>query len=74
MINSFGACACLGPQNGQPLCPCKMRNVKEMNGRYVEVIDHGAVNKPPFPRIGSDEWEKGLRSYFNTTDSKDAKP
>lgn len=28
-------CGCVGPQNGEPLCPCKMRGVKVVNGRYV---------------------------------------
>lgn len=31
-------CGCIGPQNGQPLCPCQMRNVK-----VVEVEDLGPV-------------------------------
>lgn len=28
------ACNCIGPQNGQPLCPCQMRFVQVRNGRY----------------------------------------
>ena len=28
-------CNCIGPQNGQPLCPCMMRGVRVKNGRYV---------------------------------------
>lgn len=39
------ACGCVGPQNGQPRCPCMMRNVKEVDGRWVEVIDHGPVRE-----------------------------
>ena len=34
-------CFCIGPQNGEPLCPCRMRNVRIINGRYIEQIDHG---------------------------------
>lgn len=34
-------CGCIGPQNGQPLCPCAMRGVKIVDGRYVQVVDHG---------------------------------
>lgn len=32
------ACNCIGPQNGQPYCPCTMaaRKVFEHNGRWVE--------------------------------------
>ena len=29
------ACNCVGPQNGQPYCPCQMRNVQIKEGRYV---------------------------------------
>jgi len=28
-------CGCVGPQNGQPLCPCAMRGVIVKGGRYV---------------------------------------
>lgn len=28
-------CACMGPQNGQPLCPCRMKSVQIVDGRYV---------------------------------------
>jgi hypothetical protein len=34
-------CFCMGPQDGQPLCPCRMRHVQVKDGRYVEMIDHG---------------------------------
>lgn len=30
------ACNCIGPQNGQPRCPCMMRGVIQRNGRWVE--------------------------------------
>lgn len=29
------ACNCVGPQDGQPLCPCRMRGVEIEDGRYV---------------------------------------
>lgn len=29
-------CFCRGPQNGEPRCPCAMRNVQIVNGRYVQ--------------------------------------
>lgn len=38
-----GACGCVGPQNGQPLCPCQMRNVRIKDGRYVREQDLGPV-------------------------------
>ena len=41
-------CFCVGPQNGQPLCPCKMRRVKVRKGRYVlREKDLGPVIKTP---------------------------
>lgn len=42
-------CGCVGPQDGQPLCPCRMRGVREVNGRWVETIDHGPVRPLPSP-------------------------
>ena len=36
-------CNCIGPQNGQPLCPCQMQNVKVVDGRYVFQQDLGPV-------------------------------
>ena len=29
------ACNCIGPQRGEPLCPCKMRGVIVRDGRYI---------------------------------------
>ena len=29
------ACFCIGPQNGEPLCPCRMRGVIIRDGRYI---------------------------------------
>ena len=29
LTKAIGACACLGPQNGEPLCPCKMRGISD---------------------------------------------
>ena len=33
--SQIGPCNCIGPQAGQPLCPCQMRGVVVKNGRYV---------------------------------------
>lgn len=35
------SCNCIGPQNGNPVCPCAMRGVTVENGRYVQKIDLG---------------------------------
>ena len=34
-------CNCIGAQNGDPACPCAMRRIKVVDGRYVQVIDYG---------------------------------
>lgn len=39
--SSLYPCHCIGPQNGQPVCPCQMRSVTIENGRYVRRIDLG---------------------------------
>ena len=39
------ACNCIGPQNGEPLCPCQMRTVKIIDGRYVRTQDLGPAPK-----------------------------
>ena len=36
----FGACGCMGPQNGEPFCPCKMRMVEKVNGDYYLIKEH----------------------------------
>ena len=41
-------CNCIGPQAGQPLCPCQMRHVTVENGRYVRRHDLGPVQ----PKVG----------------------
>ncbi|MEX2739933.1 hypothetical protein AB3480_00540 [Rhizobium mongolense] len=35
------ACNCIGPQKGQPLCPCMMTGVTIEDGRYVQKRDLG---------------------------------
>jgi hypothetical protein len=45
------ACFCVGPQNGQPVCPCRMRNVRRRNGRLVEERDLGPASDERFERF-----------------------
>ena len=57
--NSAGgvyACNCIGPQGDEPLCPCAMRGVKVMDGRFV--IDLGPVPK-------KSEWHGARLDGFN---------
>ena len=34
-------CNCIGPQNGEPMCPCRMRDVMIKDGRYMQIHDLG---------------------------------
>lgn len=34
-LQSINSCYCIGPQNGQPLCPCMMKGLIVRNGRYI---------------------------------------
>lgn len=41
------ACNCVGPRNGEPRCPCQMRNVIERDGRWIMLEqDLGPVVRP----------------------------
>ena len=44
-------CNCIGPQNGQPLCPCQMRGVAIINGRYVKTQDLGPAPDGGLPSV-----------------------
>jgi len=54
LVNTtFTQCNCIGPQNGQPLYPCQMRNVQIKDGRYVRPeIDLG----PAVQVIDTSKW------------------
>ncbi len=43
------SCGCIGPQNGEPVCPCQMRSVKVIDGRYVRVQDLGPAPNGGIP-------------------------
>jgi hypothetical protein len=47
-MDDVRACNCIGPQNGDPLCPCMMRDVRVRDGRWVREQDFGPV-RPPSP-------------------------
>lgn len=38
-------CGCIGPQRGEPVCPCQMACVKIVDGRYVMTRDLGPAPK-----------------------------
>ena len=46
MSNNARMCNCIGPQKGQPRCPCQMVNVIVRDGRYIQKeIDLGPARK-----------------------------
>lgn len=57
-------CACRGPQNGNPLCPCKMRGVRRVGGRLVKVVDLGPDPDPERARMEAwmDRFRKNARN------------
>lgn len=48
-LQAMRPCFCVGPQNGEPLCPCRMRSVRIVDGRYVQTIDLGPAPPPKTP-------------------------
>jgi hypothetical protein len=41
-VIAMHACNCIGPQRGEPKCPCMMRGVIVRNGRYIQAeVDLG---------------------------------
>lgn len=41
------SCNCVGPQKGQPLCPCQMRGLIQRDGRWIRPEqDLGPVDDP----------------------------
>ena len=42
------ACMCMGPQRGEPLCPCMMRAARQhiMGGTYMPSFVSGGVDDP----------------------------
>lgn len=51
LASEVTACGCIGPQNGEPLCPCMMRarRIYKKDGRWIEPEkDLGPVSKGSF--------------------------
>lgn len=36
----FEPCGCLGPRNGQPLCPCMMKMAEQVDGVWYRITEH----------------------------------
>ncbi|MGJ4857051.1 hypothetical protein ACN6KF_003035 [Labrys sp. La1] len=68
-LDSTHSCGCIGPQNGEPLCPCMMRGVQIKDGRYVRVEDLGPA---PGPNAKID-WQNKMiemQREYNSTAAK----
>lgn len=33
-------CGCMGPMDGQPVCPCRMAWVEVVDGKYYQIQEH----------------------------------
>lgn len=33
------ACGCMGPRNGEPVCPCAMKWVEKVDGQWYQITD-----------------------------------
>lgn len=44
-------CHCAGPRPGEPVCPCQMRDVRVIGGRYVLTRDLGPAPPKPDPKF-----------------------
>ena len=50
MASVSSACNCVGPQNGEPFCPCQMRGMIKRDGRWIRPEkDCGPVVPEPKP-------------------------
>ena len=45
-VQPLRMCNCIGPQRGQPVCPCQMQHVQVVDGRYVLTRDLGPAPPP----------------------------
>lgn len=55
-LADFHVCCCVGPQNGDPLCPCQMREVGVFGDRLVRVQDLGPRPKRPSKPDWPSDW------------------
>lgn len=46
---AINPCNCIGPQNGQPVCPCQMKGVTIKDGRYIKIQDLGPAHETTTP-------------------------
>lgn len=54
MSSAASACACLGPQNGEPLCPCRMRAARD----HFRIPEPARTYWPSAPLGGPTCWNE----------------
>lgn len=58
------SCGRVGPQNGEPLCPCKMRGVVIKDGRYVlPERDLGPVRARQYGKASANVMQSGFGRF-----------
>lgn len=61
-VTSADGCACLGPEDGEPACPCAMRWVELVDNEYyrIHVNSNGVAHTAEFlGKVGDfDPWNK----------------
>jgi hypothetical protein len=45
------SCGCIGPQNGEPYCPCQMRGPRQADGRWVKDMGPVDPHRIALPKI-----------------------
>lgn len=64
LLMQSGTCGCVGPAPGYPLCPCAMRGIQVINGRFVRPAqDLGPV---PTDYDPLDPGGRNRKSFFET--------
>lgn len=49
----MSGCFCMGPQNGEPFCPCKMRQMNE----WIKALEGTKITKLAYPTIYEKDFE-----------------
>ena len=61
----MSGCFCMGPQNGEPFCPCKMRQLNE----WVKILEKSKITKLEYPTIFEKDFEV-VKAAINEINSR----
>ena len=65
------ACNCIGPQNGEPKCPCMMKDVAVRDGRYIQ-REQDLGPAPFLKNMAADEAMEGCDQTIKAIAAKQA--